>query len=239
MKQISKILTLSAVALALGACSTGLDRSRSLLNPNVSGHTLAQQVCSICHGNIGDAVNGNSVNPTFPILAGQQPDYIVAELQEFHDHHRKDPAAQDMMWGITRDMTPKQMKELAEYFSHQKPLPNPEAAEADPAMVKAGEKIFNEGFLEKAVPPCMACHGSGAEGNGPIPRLAGQHADYLYKQLVAFNDDAQRAEEDEKHHVNSNGDDLERPQGVAMEGIAHGLSDMQKHEVALYLQSLK
>lgn len=239
MKQITKILTLSAVALALSACSTGLDRSRSLLNPNVSGHALAQQVCSICHGDVGSNVNGNSVNPTFPILAGQQEVYIVAELQEFQEHHRKDDAGQAMMWGITRDMTPKQMKELAEYFSHQKPLPNPAAAEADPAMVKAGQKIFNEGFLEKAVPPCMACHGSNAEGNGPIPRLAGQHADYLYKQLMAFNDDAQREEENEKHHLNTNGDDLERPQGVAMEGIAHGLSDMQKHEVALYLQSLK
>ncbi len=237
MKHATKILTLSAMALALGACSTGLDRSRSLLNPDVSGHTLAQQVCSICHGNIGDSVNGNSVNPTFPNLAGQQEVYIATELQEFHEHTRMDKAAQDMMWGITRDMTPKQMKELAEYFSHQKPLPNPAAADADPAMVKAGEKIFNEGYLEKAVPPCMACHGANAEGNGPIPRLAGQHADYLYKQLMVFNDDAQREAEHEKHP--NEPEDLERAHGAAMEGIAQGLSDAQKHAVTLYLQSLK
>ena len=239
MKQIAKILTLSAVALTLGACSTGLDRSRSLGNPQVSGHVLAQQVCSICHGDVGNNVNGNSVNPTFPILAGQQAVYLEAEMQEFHEHTRKDKAAQDMMWGIARDFTPAQIKQLAEFYSHQTPLPNPAAATADPAMVAAGQKIFNEGNLEKAVPPCMACHGANAEGNGPIPRLAGQHADYLYKQLMAFNDDAMRGEEHEKNHSAGSEEDLERPHGVAMEGIAHGLDDAQKHEVALYLQSLK
>ncbi|MHB8353076.1 MAG: c-type cytochrome [Burkholderiales bacterium] len=237
MKQITKILTLSAVALTLGACSTNLDRSRSLGNPQVTGHTLAQQVCSICHGDVGSNVNGNSVNPTFPILAGQQAVYLEAEMQEFHEHTRRDKAAQDMMWGIARDFTPEQIKQLAEYFSKQTPMPNPAAADADPTMVAAGQKIFTEGNLEKAVPPCAACHGANAEGNGPIPRLAGQHADYLYKQLMVFNDDAQSEEEHEKNPAVK--EDLERPHGVAMEGIAHGLSDQQKHDVALYLQSLK
>ncbi|NDU92595.1 MAG: hypothetical protein G3I10_08315, partial [Ferrovum sp.] len=76
-----------------------------------------------------------------------------------------------------------------------------------------------------------------AEGNGPIPRLAGQHADYLYKQLMVFNDDAQREAEHEKHP--NMPENLERAHGAAMEGIAQGLSDEQKHAVTLYLQSLK
>ena len=32
----------------------------------------------------------------------------------------------------------------------------------------------------------MSCHGEKAEGNGPIPRLAGQHQAYLARQLEAF-----------------------------------------------------
>ncbi len=235
MKRITKILTLSAVALTLGACSN-IERSRNLGNAQVSGHTLSQQVCSVCHGAVGNDTNGNSVNPTFPILAGQQAVYLEAEMQEFHERTRKDKAAQDMMWGIARNFTPEQIKQLAEFYSQQKPMPNPAAADADPAMVAAGQKIFAEGNLEKAVPPCAACHGANAEGNGPIPRLAGQHADYLYKQLMAFNDDAQREEEHAKNPAVN--EELERPHGVAMEGIAHGLSDQQKHDVALYLQSL-
>ena len=57
MKNISKILTLSAMALALGACSN-IERSRNLDDAKVSGNTLAQQVCSTCHG-----LNGQSINP--------------------------------------------------------------------------------------------------------------------------------------------------------------------------------
>ena len=41
-----------AVAVALAACSN-LPRSRDLANPDVSGTTLAQQVCSNCHGVTG------------------------------------------------------------------------------------------------------------------------------------------------------------------------------------------
>ncbi|NDU87812.1 MAG: c-type cytochrome [Ferrovum sp.] len=232
MKNVKTILTLSALSLALGACSTGLDKSRNLGNPKVSGNTLAQQVCSVCHGNIGNNVNGNSVNPTFPSLAGQQKDYLVAEMNEFHVHTRKDAAAQQMMWGIARNFTPKQIEELANFYSNQSPMVSHEHHQA--ALVAEGQKIFNEGLLDKGVPACMGCHGSNAEGNGPIPRLAGQHADYIYKQLNVFNGDEIYTEGKE----NVPDVDLQRPNGAAMEGIAHGLSDEQKHAMAAYLSSL-
>jgi len=38
----------------------------------------------------------------------------------------------------------------------------------------------------ESVPACMACHGENAGGNGPIPRLAGQHQAYVARQLEAF-----------------------------------------------------
>ena len=227
MTHLSKILTLSALALTLGACSN-IERSRNLGNPQVSGYTLAQQVCSTCHGGTGVNSNGNSINPSYPNLAGQQAAYLETEMQEFHDHTRRDPAARDMMWGIARNFTPQQIKELAAFYSQQKPLPNP--ASSDPVQTAAGQKLFVEGSLEKSVPACAACHGANAEGNGPIPRLAGQHADYLYKQLMAFNDDAGRENHPETQ---------ERPQGVVMESISHGLTDEQKHQVATYLQSIQ
>lgn len=231
MKNIKTILTLSAMSLALGACSTGLDKSRNLGNPNVSGNTLAQQVCSVCHGGVGSNVNGNSVNPRYPKLAGQQKEYLVAEMTEFHDHTRKDPMAQAMMWGIARNFTAKQMDELATYYSNQKVTAN---APQNPALVAEGQKIFNEGILDKGVPACMGCHGANAEGNGPIPRLAGQHADYIYKQLNVFNGDEKYSEGKE----NVPDSDLERPHGVVMEGISHGLSDAQRHAMGAYLSSL-
>ena len=36
------------------------------------------------------------------------------------------------------------------------------------------------------MPPCQTCHGAHGEGNSIIPRIAGQHGDYLKKQLEAF-----------------------------------------------------
>ncbi len=228
MTRYAKILTLSALALTLGACSN-IERSRNLGNPQVSGYTLAQQVCSTCHGGSdGINANGTALNPTYPNLAGQQAVYLEAELQEFHDHTRKDAAARDMMWGLASQLTPEQIKALAEFYAHQKPQPNP--AQSDPVMVAAGQKLFVEGMAEKSVPSCATCHGANAEGNGPIPRLAGQHADYLYKQMVSFNDDSGRG-----NHLEA----LERPHAVVMDAIAHGLTDAQMLQVASYLQSIQ
>ena len=44
--------------------------------------------------------------------------------------------------------------------------------------------IFEKGIPEQGVPPCNVCHGANAEGNAIFPRLAGQHAPYLVKQIV-------------------------------------------------------
>jgi cytochrome c553 len=221
------------MALALGACSN-VERSRDLHNPNVSGSTLAAQVCSVCHGGVGNDVNGNSVNPTFPNLAGQQKDYIYAELVEFREHTRQDDAARAFMWGIAGKLTDKQMDALADYFSKQPPMVN--HAHGSPAMIAEGQKIFAEGKLDKGVPACQGCHGEQAYGIGPIPRLAGQHADYLYKQLMIFNTD--------KDETDMQGDkvkdtDLQRPHAAVMEGIASGLTTHEKWAVATYIQSLK
>src|ERR1700693_2114843 len=46
-------------------------------------------VCSSCHG-----PGGRSTSSTFPRLAGQQKDYLVAQLQAFRDKTRADPPAQ-------------------------------------------------------------------------------------------------------------------------------------------------
>ncbi len=236
MNKTTKILTLSVLALALGACSN-IDRSRNLNNPKVSASTMATQACSICHGDIGTQYNGNSVNPTFPNLAGQQHDYIVAQLNSFQDKSRKDPAAKAFMWGITRNLTKEQIDGLATYFANQPAHPERSftSSQEKPANLAEGNKIFNEGMLDKGVPACMGCHGADAHGNGVIPRLAGQHANYLYKQLTYFHADKDFSD---KHPDTTTDADLNRPSGVVMEMMAGGLTKEQKHAVADYLQSL-
>jgi cytochrome c553 len=206
-------LSLLAIAVGLAAGCANLPRSRDLANPDVSGQTLAQQVCSNCHG-----VTGSATSPNFPNLAAQQEIYLTSQLQELKSHSRRDPAGFEYMWGISRHLTDKQIGEIATYFSTQQPRPQP--VESKPEEIAAGKLIFTGGVPEKSIPACGTCHGSEGLGNGKFPRLAGQHADYLVKQLAVF----QRTDE--------------RPEGSIMKTVAHELTHDNITNVAAYLQAL-
>ena len=94
------------------------------------------------------------------------------------------------------------------------------AAEAPKAAVKAdankGATLYADGDAARGLPACVSCHG--AAGNSTItanPKLAGQHENYLYKQLVDFTTP-------------------QRNQPV-MSTYAKMLSDADKKNVAAYL----
>ena len=139
---------------------------------------LVTRVCSACHG-----AHGASISPTFPNLAGQQIVYLETQLKAFRDHSRADPHAQAFMWGMAAQLTDSGITEIAAYYASQPPASGKSAGSAE---VAAGKKIFNDGIEAQQVPPCQSCHGAEANGNGPFPRLAGQHRNYLEKQLEAF-----------------------------------------------------
>jgi len=208
MSRISWMPVLAVLA-AVSGCSN-IERSRDLANPNVPPAVTAVQVCSNCHG-----VDGNSVSPNFPRLAGQNPGYMVEQLGIFRSHQRADPAGFEYMWGISHRLTDDQIKGLAEYFAKQVPQAN---APVDAQLMAAGKLIFENGVPDKGAAPCIACHGSKGEGMATFPRLANQHQDYLMKQLNVF----QRTDE--------------RP-GTPMTQIAHSLSQQEIKAVSGYLQA--
>lgn len=208
--KFSHIFLLITVSMAGVGCSS-IESSRDLANPNVSASTLAQQVCSLCHG-----VDGHSTSPNFPNLAAQQPAYFMAQLKEFRGHKRLDPAGFEYMWGLSRSLTDEQIKGLAEYFAAQPPVSPGKAV--DGAIIARGKAIFEQGVPAKGIPACHACHGERAQGNEQFPRLANQHADYLVKQLTVF----QRTDE--------------RPDGSIMKTVAHELTPENMEDVAAYLQ---
>jgi cytochrome c553 len=209
---MTKFLWLTAfIAVVLAtACST--QRSRDTGNPKVSALSLAQQVCSNCHG-----VDGHSVSPNFPNLAGQQEQYLVAQLKGFRSQNRSDPAGFEYMWGLSKYLTDDQIAGLAAYFAQQKPfIQRP----GDAKLVARGQEVFQHGVPDKSIPPCSTCHGEQGQGNAQFPRLATQHADYLVKQLRVF----QRTDA--------------RPEGAIMKEIAHNLTSENIAAVAAYLESL-
>lgn len=164
----------------------------------------AIHVCSSCHG-----PGGRSVSSTFPRLAGQQKDYLEAQLKAFRDKTRADPHAKTYMWGMAARLTDPLIEGIAQYYSSQKPVPG--IPDNSPDAV-AGRTIYTKGVPADGVPACMACHGDHAEGNAVIPRLAGQHRAYIEAQLEAF---ASMARANEIMHENSKGLTVEEIRDVA------------------------
>jgi cytochrome c553 len=135
------------------------------------------KVCQNCHG-----PNGNSTSATFPRLNGQQADYIVAQLKNFRDHSRNDPHAMAYMWGMASQLSDPTITGVAKYLASQKPT----EAQTGGALASEGRKIYMTGVAAHNVPACAACHGDHGQGNSVMPRLAGQHANYLKSQLEDF-----------------------------------------------------
>ncbi len=209
MKKMMIGLVLGSTILIAG-CTTA--SARKTADDQVTGKQLAQQVCSLCHG-----IDGNSTNPIFPKLAGQQSTYLVRQLKEFRDHHRSDPDGYKYMWGIARYLTNQQITELATYFSQQKNIPAPKG---NAGLEAQGKLIFTEGIPANNTPACATCHGPYGSGNGIFPRIAGQHMKYIEKQLSIFKDT----------------DD--RPDGTVMKVITHHITPVEARAVATYLSSL-
>jgi len=211
MKTTTLGLLVAVASMTVGCANE--ERSRDLGNPKVSATTLAQQVCSNCHG-----ITGNAVSPNFPNLAGQIEPYVIAQLNAFKSHGRSDPAGFEYMWGLSRSLTEDQIKGLAAYYASQTPVRQP--IESDPLPIEAGKAIFEHGVSAESVPACSSCHGEQGQGIGIFPRLAGQHADYVMKQLAVF----QRTDE--------------RPAGSLMKTVAHGLTQQNIDDVAAYVQTI-
>jgi len=207
-------LAVLTVLLAIGACSSP-DRSRDLNDATISASTTALQVCANCHG-----AKGVATSPNFPNLAAQQQAYIVKQLTDFRSHGRSDPEGYEYMWGLSSHLTDNQIKNLADYFSQLAPPPGDVDHFGTPEMLEKGRVIFEQGIAGAGVPACVSCHGDHAQGNETFPRLAGQHADYLVKQLNVFQKTDQR------------------PDGVAMKAVTHNLSPDHIRNVAAFLETI-
>ncbi|MGZ8203681.1 MAG: c-type cytochrome [Burkholderiales bacterium] len=136
-----------------------------LVFPYERGRTLAAQ-CASCHG-----PDGNSATPGTPSLAGQQPQYFIAAIQEYHQGDRLLPAMRPFLRGAGK----LELESLALYFASQTPAQRPAPAVGDPA---AGEPLTGS---------CAGCHGiRGISMDSATPTLAGQEPQYLAAATRAY-----------------------------------------------------
>jgi cytochrome c553 len=176
-----------------------------------AAEAIVNQVCAGCHG-----VDGNSVIPANPILAGQGYEYLHKQLTNFKSGERKSA----VMMGMVASLSPADMNNLSAYFS-EKQAKSGTAKDKDKAML--GQKIYRGGIQGAGVPACASCHG--AKGQGiPVqfPRVAGQHADYTLGQLSKFRS-GERANDAAK----------------MMRVISAKLTPQEMEAVAQYIQGLR
>ncbi len=159
-------------------------------------------VCFACHG-----PQGRSENPANPILAGQTARYLYLQLRDFQEGRREEPQMAPIVQGLTRD----EMRDLAAYFAAQKPPPQPFAV--DPVRARRGAAKAAETL-------CTMCHLGGFGGQNEIPRVAGQHQDYIVKQLADFK---------ARRRTNDAGN---------MTAVSRTLSDEDIEDLAHYLTGL-
>jgi cytochrome c553 len=126
------------------------------------------EVCAACHG-----PGGSSQNARIPILAGQTWRYLYLQLKDYKEGRRGDAQMTPFALNLSRE----DMYDLAAFFAAQKPLP-PKFT-ADPARAARGRAKAVEVL-------CTMCHLGGFKGQNEIPRVAGQHFEYVVKQLLDF-----------------------------------------------------
>jgi cytochrome c553 len=137
---------------------------------------LATERCLSCH-----RMNAGDNPPLVPALQGQRKAYLAWQIRAYRLGFRDDPQAHERMWEPAGKLDDALIDALAGYFSA---LPPPVGTPANPALAAKGRALYENGVPSRNVTGCAACHGQNAEGNGVFPRLAGQRADYVVRQLM-------------------------------------------------------
>lgn len=201
-KLLATTCALLGLAISASAFATG----------NVeAGQAKASMVCLACH-----SLDGNSVNPEWPSIAGQHEQYIVKQVKAFRAGERTNV----LMSPIALTLTDQEIEDVAAYYATQK-IKGQEAAKS---KVELGQKIYRGGVADNKIPACMACHGPNGRGNPPanFPSIRSQYATQIALQLQAYKKGERKTDQNEM-----------------MRTIAAKLSDAQIEAVAQYVQGLR
>jgi cytochrome c553 len=201
------ILTALGLICALGVGTVRADDVDAATKEHAT--RIAIGTCGSCHG-----ATGVSEQPKYPRLAGQNANYLVAQLKAFRSQTRGDADAIGYMWGMSATLEDDTIDALAQYYAAQAAGGG---GAGDAALVARGRDIYEHGLEAVGVPACAACHGPDAHGMGDFPRLAGQHAQYMLKQLNSFQSNMRKV--------------------AVMHGVAQGMKQQEMEAVAAYLQA--
>ena len=124
--------------------------------------------CLACHGQ-----QGTSAIASVPSLGAMPVNYVLTQLYLFREKIRIADPMNAMAAGLTDD----DLRALGDVFN-KLPAPAPAAALPDAEQDEASALVSQY--------HCNSCHGSDLGGQQTIPRIAGQHADYIRQALIGY-----------------------------------------------------
>lgn len=126
--------------------------------------------CVSCHGSDG----AGEANGTVPRIAGQHPAVLIKELVDFRSRRRWDLRMEQVAGGH-RLAGAQDMADVASYVATLHPVLPPTTGDGE--YLQRGATAY--------IRLCAGCHGASGQGSNAagVPRLAGQHAPYLLRQM--------------------------------------------------------
>jgi cytochrome c553 len=207
-----KNLMLSLLALIVTSV-TALSAQAQEVKGDAKAGERKINMCLGCHGLPNYQASFPEIYKV-PKISGQSAKYIVSALNAYKTGDRKHPS----MRGIADGMTDQDMADVAAFYAASGVEANaPVAGKAPDGSAKVTE------LIKKGA--CVSCHGDNFSKplDPSYPKLAGQHADYLFVAL--------------KSYKTENNPNMGRSNGV-MAGIAKQFSNAELKEMANYLSKL-
>lgn len=128
-------------------------------------------LCAACHG-----ANGRMETPLTPVLAGQPSLYVITQLYLFREGRRSN----EVMTAVAKTLTDDDLRGFSEFIGTLPPVPAPPpATPPDPARMASGRALAEQY-------KCLFCHGPDLGGGQQVPRIGGQHEEYLQVSLRGF-----------------------------------------------------
>lgn len=167
--------TLSLAAVLMMTAGAPAARAQDAAGDAAAGHQKAA-MCIGCHGIANYRASFPEIYQV-PMISGQGAKYIAAALNAYKKGERKHPT----MRGIAGSLSDKDIADLSAFYAGQK-VAAPSGAAPQPTAEVA--QLLQKGN-------CASCHGEGLNKpiDGSYPKLAGQHEDYLYYALKAYQTD--------------------------------------------------
>jgi len=164
------LLCLPLLALAESAARREIKQVLALKPDAEHGRELFAQ-CASCHGPVG----GGKTDGTIPRIAGQYYRVVVNQVVHFRRGTRWDTRMEAV--ATSHEVIP-ELQDIADVAWY--------VSQLDAATARGvGEGIYVERGAKLYAGRCASCHGKEAEGSDTqaVPRLAGQHAAYLSRQI--------------------------------------------------------